>query len=89
MTSQPVCQPIGYVIHIMHTYTGHGRRKYIPQSMRMVTKLRFNKYLWMLMTEGDPTVFKKKTWMLFKHSGKGKSQGSLPMYFKDYDAYTV
>ena len=44
----------------MHTYTGHGRRNYIPQSMMMVTKLRFNKYLWMLMTEGDPTVFKKK-----------------------------
>ena len=35
------------------------------------------KYVWMLMTEQDPTVF-QETWRHFKHSGKRRSQGSFP-----------
>ena len=51
-------------------------------------KAEIYNYLWMLMTEGDPTVFKKKNLEAFQIFWERKEPG-FTSYFKDYDVNRV
>ena len=45
--------------HAFITCAGHGRKKLHASVRNDSHKAEMYKYLWMLMTEGDPTVFQK------------------------------
>lgn len=73
--------------HAFITCAGHGRKKLHASVRNDSHKAEMYKYLWMLMTEGDPTVFQKNL-EAFQTFWERKEPEFIS-YFKDYYANRV